>query len=74
MPGLIAALRAIEPGLVAKESRAVSRSVSVCDRLRKEPEGVEKYVELEFEGGTVPDVTAEQAKQIIAAVQSSFCE
>ncbi|MEU1128711.1 DUF732 domain-containing protein [Streptomyces sp. NPDC005900] len=73
---LIRALRAVEPGLVVKESRAVDRARNVCSDLKsgKDAAAVQKNAELRYEGGTVPSLTDDQAADIVTAVQSSFCD
>ncbi|WP_369376081.1 DUF732 domain-containing protein [Streptomyces sp. cg36] len=73
--GLMRALRTIEPGLVAKEDRAVSRSRDVCLDIKggKDDVTVQKNAKSRFEGGTVPSLTDDQAAQIVTAVKSSFC-
>ncbi|MGW2860803.1 hypothetical protein [Streptomyces sp. NPDC001205] len=72
---LIRALRTIEPGLVAKEDRAVSRSRDVCLDLKggKDDATIQKNARSRFEGGTVPSLTDDQAANIVTAVKSSFC-
>ncbi len=71
---LIRALRAIEPGLVAKEDRAVSRARDTCLDLKggKDDATVQKNTRSRFEGGNVT-VTDDQAADIVSAVKSSFC-
>ncbi|MGX8904755.1 DUF732 domain-containing protein [Streptomyces netropsis] len=73
---LIAALRAVDPGLVAKETRAVSRARDVCADLKqhKGESTVRKNARARYEGGTVPTLTDDQAAQIVTAVQASFCD
>ncbi|WP_116211882.1 hypothetical protein [Streptomyces olivoreticuli] len=72
---LIRALRTINPGLVAKEDRAVSRSRDVCLDVKggKDDATVQKNTKSRFEGGTVPSLTDDQAASIVTAVRSSFC-
>ncbi|MEU1018517.1 DUF732 domain-containing protein [Streptomyces sp. NPDC005898] len=73
---LIRALRAVEPGLVVKESRAVDRARNVCSDLKsgKDAATVQKNAKLRYEGGTVPSLTDGQAADIVTAVKSSFCD
>ncbi|MGW8327339.1 DUF732 domain-containing protein [Streptomyces sp. NPDC055897] len=72
---LIRALRTIEPGLVAKEDRAVDRARNVCSDIKggKDAATVQKNAKSRFEGGTVPSLTDDQAANIVTAVKSSFC-
>ncbi|MFE9569210.1 DUF732 domain-containing protein [Streptomyces sp. NPDC006692] len=72
---LIRALRTIEPGLVAKEDRAVNRARNVCSDIKggKDDATVQKNAKSRFEGGTVPSLTDDQAANIVTAVKSSFC-
>ncbi|QEV59874.1 hypothetical protein CP982_14940 [Streptomyces spectabilis] len=72
---LICALRTIEPGLVAKEDRAVDRARNVCSDIKadKGTATVRANVKLRYEGGTVPSLTDEQAGQVVTAIRSSFC-
>ncbi|MFJ2407138.1 DUF732 domain-containing protein [Streptomyces xanthochromogenes] len=72
---LIRALRTIEPGLVAKEDRAVDRARNVCSDIKggKDAATVQKNAKSRFEGGTVPGLTDDKAANIVTAVRSSFC-
>ncbi|MEU7191689.1 DUF732 domain-containing protein [Streptomyces sp. NPDC045369] len=72
---LTRALRTIEPGLVTKEDRAVSRARDVCADLKggKDAATVQRNARSRFEGGTVPSLTDDQAADIVTAVRSSFC-
>ncbi|WP_405817282.1 hypothetical protein OG241_22415 [Streptomyces sp. NBC_01390] len=72
---LIRALNAIDPGLAAKEERAVNRSRNVCLDVKggKEAATVQSNAKARFEGGTVPSLTDDQAADIVTAVKSSFC-
>ncbi|MFE7114452.1 hypothetical protein ACFU99_03390 [Streptomyces sp. NPDC057654] len=72
---LIRALRAIEPGLVAKEDRAVSRARDTCldHKSGKDAAMVQKNTKSRFEGGTVPSLDDDQAAGIVSAVKESFC-
>ncbi|MEU5429003.1 DUF732 domain-containing protein [Streptomyces olivoreticuli] len=72
---LIRALRTIDPGLVAKEERAVDRARNVCSdiKAKKDDATVQKNARSRFEGGTVPSLTDDQAANIVTAVRSSFC-
>ncbi|WJV49181.1 DUF732 domain-containing protein [Streptomyces flavofungini] len=72
---LIRALSAIEPGLVAKEDRAVSRARNVCSDIKggKGAATVRANAKYRYEGGTVPSLTDDQAADIVTAVKSSFC-
>ncbi|WP_327304709.1 DUF732 domain-containing protein [Streptomyces sp. NBC_01298] len=72
---LIAALRAVEPGLVAKEDKAVDRARNVCQEIKsgKDAATVQTNAKARFVGGTVPSLTDDQAARIVTAVKSSFC-
>ncbi|MGW2380231.1 hypothetical protein [Streptomyces sp. NPDC001658] len=72
---LIRALNAIDPGLAAKEDRAVDRSRNVCLDVKggKDAATVQSNAQARFEGGTVPSLTDDQAADIVTAVKSSFC-
>lgn len=72
---LIAALRDVDPGLVAKESRAVSRARDVCADItqHKDPETVRGNAKSRYQGGTVPNLNDDQAARIVSAVEASFC-
>ncbi|PKV89803.1 DUF732 domain-containing protein [Streptomyces sp. TLI_146] len=72
---LIRTLRTIEPGLVAKEDRAVDRARNVCSDIKadKPAATVQSNARSRFEGGTVPSLTDDQAANIVTAVKSSFC-
>lgn len=72
---LIEGLRAIDPGLVAKESRAVNRAQNTCMTiLAGDPDDkVHSMTKARFEGGTVPSLTDEQVTKIIETVKTSFC-
>ncbi|MEU7158223.1 DUF732 domain-containing protein, partial [Streptomyces chrestomyceticus] len=72
---LVRALRAVEPALVTKEDRAVSRARDVCTDIKggKDAATVQRNARSRFEGGTVPSLTDDQAANIVTAVRSSFC-
>jgi hypothetical protein len=72
---LVAALGRIDAGLVADQDRAVRRARDVCADLQagKPAAAVQQNARARFEGGAVPSLTAAQAAQIVAAVQTSFC-
>ncbi|MFE0631553.1 hypothetical protein ACFW3D_31935 [Streptomyces sp. NPDC058864] len=72
---LIATLYNIEPGLAAKEDRAVSRSRNVClDILNGQSnDKVASNAEDRFEGGTVSTLSKKQVAQIVSAVKATFC-
>ena len=72
---LIRALSAVDPGLTAKEDRAVDRSRNVCSDIKggKDAATVQSNAKARFEGGTVPSLTDDQAANIVTAVKSSFC-
>ncbi|MEV0445481.1 DUF732 domain-containing protein [Streptomyces spectabilis] len=72
---LIRALSAVDPGLTAKEDRAVDRARNVCLDIKggKDAKTVQSNARARFEGGTVPTLTDDQAARIVTAVKSSFC-
>ncbi|MFG2147493.1 DUF732 domain-containing protein [Streptomyces sp. NPDC048696] len=72
---LIRALRTIEPGLVAKEDRAVNRARNMCSDIKSgmDDAKVKSLAKARYEGGTVPSLTDDQAANIVTAVRSSFC-
>ncbi|MER5885354.1 hypothetical protein ABT160_16115 [Streptomyces sp. NPDC001941] len=72
---LVRALTAVDPGLTAKEDRAVRRAENVCSdiKAKKDPATVQKNAKLRYEGGTVPSLSDKQAADIVTAVKSSFC-
>ena len=72
---LLRALSAIDPGLTSKEDRAVDRSRNVCSDVKggKDAATVQSNAKARFEGGTVPNLTDDQAANIVIAVRSSFC-
>lgn len=72
---LVRALREIDPGLVAKETRAVDRSRNVCLDVQggKDAATIRNNAKARFEGGMVPSLTDDQAANIVTAVKSSFC-
>ncbi|MFJ8472134.1 hypothetical protein [Kitasatospora sp. NPDC094011] len=71
---LVAALKAVDPALVAKEDRAVSRARDTCLDVRenKDAATVQKNAGARFTGGSVT-VTDDQAAKIVDAVKTSFC-
>jgi hypothetical protein len=72
---LIDALRAVDPGLVVKESRAVDRARNTCRNIEdgEDAAKVRTMAELRFEGGNVPDLSPDQAARIVTAVEETFC-
>lgn len=70
---LLAGLAAIDPGL--GDARSVDRAVNVCDGLlRGDPrEQVLEGIELRFEGGSVPDLSGEQAAEVLDVIVATFC-
>ncbi|MFE1686132.1 MULTISPECIES: hypothetical protein [Streptomyces] len=73
---LIAALRNVDPGLVVKEDRAVSRARNICMDIHagEDGEAVRTKAVLRYEGGTVPSLSDDQGEAIVKAVKSSFCD
>lgn len=72
---LIAALTAIDPNLTVKESRAISRSVGVCDDIRKgkDEATVVKNAAFRYDGGTA-SVDEAKAAKIVQAVKDTYCK
>ncbi|MFE7580067.1 hypothetical protein ACFU5Y_00700 [Streptomyces gardneri] len=72
---LLTALTAIDPALTVKEERAVSRSVSVCDDIRKGKDDatVVKNAAYRYNGG---DTTVDEAKgaKIVEAIKTAYCK
>ncbi|MFE5740587.1 hypothetical protein [Streptomyces celluloflavus] len=71
---LIDALRAIDPALVTKEDRAVSRARNICSDIQAHEDtgAVRSKAKARYEGGAVT-LTDGQAADIVAAVKESFC-
>jgi hypothetical protein len=70
---LIRALSRIDPHLVAKPDRAISRAKNVCDsfaRYEGDEAKIVDYTRQEFDGGSVAVDTA-KAKAIVGAVRAS---
>lgn len=72
---LIAALTAIDPNLTAKEERAISRSVGVCDDILKGKDDatVVKNAAYRYDGGTASVDEAKGAK-IVQAIKDAYCK
>lgn len=72
---LIAGLTAIDPGLTVKESRAISRSVGVCDDIRtgKDDATVIKNAAYRYNGGNASVNEAKGAK-IVDVIKKSYCK
>lgn len=72
---LLAALTAIDPALTVKKDRAVSRSVSVCDDIRKGKDDatVVKNAAYRYNGG---DAHVDEAKgaRIVEAIKAAYCK
>ncbi|GGS88455.1 DUF732 domain-containing protein [Nonomuraea spiralis] len=68
----LAALDAIDPGLVVNEERALRRGQRVCDRILRGSDGgtmsLEEYTVAELSGGNAT-INEAQAKQVIKAVK-----
>jgi len=71
---LLTALRAIDPGLVWKDSSAISRSVGVCDDIRKgmDKATVVKNAAFRYDGGHASVDEAKGAK-IVQAIKNAYC-
>lgn len=72
---LIAALTAIDPALTVKPDRAVSRSVGVCDDIRKGKDDatVAKNAAFRYDGGTASVDNAKGAL-IADAIRTTYCK
>lgn len=72
---LITALTAIDPGLTVKEDRAISRSVGVCDDIRKgkDETTVVKNAAFRYNGGNASVDEAKGAK-IVQAIKDAYCK
>lgn len=67
----LAALEAIDSGLVANEDRAIRRGRAICDRILRGSDGgmsLDKYTVEELSGGNAT-INEAQAKQVIKAVK-----
>lgn len=71
----LAALTAIDPGLTINADRAVSRADDICLDIEqdKTDEQLVRNTELRFEGGDVPDLSVDQAREIVDAARSYHC-
>ena len=72
---LIRGLTAIDPGLTVKESRAISRSVGVCDDIRtgKAHDAVVRNAAFRYDGGNA-SVDDAKAEKIVKVVKASYCQ
>ncbi|MGW6009697.1 DUF732 domain-containing protein [Streptomyces sp. NPDC055210] len=72
---LISGLTAIDPGLTVKESRAISRSVGVCDDIRsgKAHADVVHNAAFRYDGGNA-SVDDAKAEKIVGVVKASYCK
>ncbi|WKK23358.1 hypothetical protein QZH56_00220 [Streptomyces olivoreticuli] len=70
---LIAALKAIDPGLVVKEDRAVRRAWRVCGDIKAGSTRTNENAKFRFEGGNVPHLSPAQVDALVSAVKTSFC-
>lgn len=69
----LAALKAIDPGLVAKKDRAVARGVATCRDVRdKDAETAAQKVLDRFGGGDV-ELTIGAAREIVRVTQEHVC-
>lgn len=68
-------LAAIDPGLIANEDRALSRAQDICLDLSqgKDDTTIARNAELRYEGGSVPDLTSDQALAILNAAREYVC-
>ena len=74
VPGYLAALRGIDPGLTVNEGRAVSRGENTCLDIRQgKPEAtVVDNARQRFDGGNAP-VDEAKARRIVGAVRTYLC-
>ncbi|GAA0638183.1 hypothetical protein GCM10010174_70040 [Kutzneria viridogrisea] len=72
--GYLSALRAINPGLVSNESRAIDRGKNTCQEIKagKDAATVASNASQRFSGGSVT-LTAEQAAKVVDAVRQHLC-
>ncbi|MFG2683148.1 hypothetical protein [Streptomyces sp. NPDC048392] len=72
---LVTALTAIDPNLTVKESRAISRSVGVCDDIRKGKgeATIVKNAAFRYDGGTA-SVDEAKAAKIVQAIKDTYCK
>lgn len=71
---LLAALAAIDPGL--GDDRSIGRARNTCQSLLagEDADSVLSMTEQRFEGGTVPDLSKRQVRQIVEAIKDNgFC-
>ncbi len=68
-------LTAIDPGLTTNADRAMRRAKDICLDIQqgKDDATLARNTELRFEGGDVPDLTPEQAQQIVDAARAYRC-
>ncbi|MFJ3537042.1 hypothetical protein ACIPQA_16415 [Streptomyces sp. NPDC090109] len=72
---LLAALTKIDPNLTVKEERAISRSVGVCDDIRKGKDDatVVKNAAYRYNGGTA-SVDETKGAQIVEVIKTAYCK
>jgi hypothetical protein len=71
---LLAGLEVIDPGL--NHERSIRRAERICDEIKnpQSSDGLNAYVEAEFEGGTVPELSPDQVEAIVSVVHLAFCD
>lgn len=71
----ILTLTGIDQGLTVEADRALRRGDNICLDIEqgKDDATLIANAEARFEGGTVPDLTADQARQIVDAARSYHC-
>ena len=71
---LIDGLTAIDPGLTVKPDRAVSRSVGVCDDIRKgkDTKTVTANAAYRYDGGNA-SVDNAKAEKIVKVIKDAYC-
>lgn len=69
----LAALKAIDPGLVAKKDRAVSRGVAICRDVRDEDAETAAQKVLDRFGDGDAELTIGAAREIVRVTQEHVC-
>lgn len=75
---LIEGLMKIDPRITyGNNGRYVDRTINICAEIQADDLSAAKLVDgtvQRFEGGTLPDFTDSQAKQVIALAKRTFCD
>lgn len=71
----LAAMTAIDPGLTVNADRALSRADNICLDISQgaDEATILRNAEARYEGGTVPDLSADQAQAIVSAAREFRC-